>query len=249
MRDSMVLYRSFAEAMDELPAEQYKEAMQAITKYAMDGVEPDCTGVVKAIFLMAKPQIDVNNKRYENGKRGGRQRQTKAEPTKNQTVTKTEPKETKPEPNVNVNVNVNDNVSKEKEIIKKKKAKPVSDTEFEELWSMYPRKNGKAQAKKAWEKAVKEGVPHVEIKNGIIAYKNYIESMGIEAQYIKMGSTFFNQRAWEDYWTVPKARPKPKSNVPYQPEPPKYPMLEPDPEKETIQTPDFIKERMRGMFD
>lgn len=242
MRDSMVLYRSFAEAMDELPAEQYKEAMQAITRYAMDGVEPDCTGVVKAIFLMAKPQIDVNNKRYENGKRGGR-KQTKAEPTENQTVTKTEPKETKPEPNVNVNANV----SKEKEI-KKKKAKPVSDTEFEELWSMYPRKSGKMQAKKAYDKAIKDGATFSEVRDGILAYKSYIESMGTEAQYIKMGSTYFNQRAWADDWTVPEAKPKPKSNVPYQPEPPKYPVFEPEPEKETEPTPDFIKERLRGMF-
>ena len=241
----MVLYRSFAEAMDELPAEQYKEAMQAITKYAMDGVEPDCAGVVKAIFLMAKPQIDVNNKRYENGKRGGRQKQTKAEPTENQTVTKPEPKKSKPEPNVNVNVNV----SKEKEIKKKKvKTRFIDETEFEALWAVYPRKNGKAQAKKAYEKAVKDGATFDEVMAGILAYKEYIDKVGTEAQYVKMGSTFFNQRAWSDDWTVPKEKPRPKSTV-YQPEPPKYQILEPDPEVETTQMPDYIRDKMRGMFD
>lgn len=115
MRDSMVFYRSFADALAELPAEEYKEAVQSMLDYALDGKEPDCNGVAKALFIMAKPQIDANNKRYENGKRGGKK--TKPEPNANQTLTKPEPnanqEESNPEPNdnVNVNVNVNDNVN------------------------------------------------------------------------------------------------------------------------------------------
>ena len=115
MRDSMVFYRSFADALAELPAEEYKEAVQSMLDYALDGKEPDCNGVAKALFIMAKPQIDANNKRYENGKKGGKR--TKPEPNANKTETKPEPnanqEESNPEPNdnVNVNVNVNDNVN------------------------------------------------------------------------------------------------------------------------------------------
>ena len=74
-----------------------------VIEYGLDGKIPDGNGVATAIYLMAKPQIDANNKRYENGTKGGRpitkaepkdnQTITKAEPNNNQTITKAEPKE------------------------------------------------------------------------------------------------------------------------------------------------------------
>lgn len=110
MRDSIVFYRSFYEAIKEIPLEEQGVVYNAIYGYALDGIEPELTGVAKAIFLLVKPQIDANNAKYENGKKGGK-------PKSNQNVTKTEPKpnqnETKVEPNVNVNENVNENDKKE----------------------------------------------------------------------------------------------------------------------------------------
>ena len=77
----------------------------ALTLYALDGIEPELTGGALGIFKLIKPQIDANNRRFENGQKGGR--------PKNQTITKIKPKdnqtETKVEPNVNVNVNDNVN--------------------------------------------------------------------------------------------------------------------------------------------
>ena len=104
MRDSVVFYRSFYEAIKNLPAEEFKRAACAILDYALDGLEPESRGIEWAIYTLAKPQIDANNRRYENGKKGGRQANqdvTKEEPNTNQSVTKAQP-------NVNVNVNVND---------------------------------------------------------------------------------------------------------------------------------------------
>lgn len=110
MRDSIVFYRSFYEAIKEIPLEEQGVVYNAIYGYALDGIEPELTGIAKAIFLLVKPQIDANNSRYENGKKGGK-------PKANQNETKTEPKtnqdETETEPNVNVNVNVNENDLKE----------------------------------------------------------------------------------------------------------------------------------------
>ena len=100
MRDSFVFYRSFWEAIRELPDEQLAESMKAIANYALYGDQGNISGVAKAIFTMAKPQIDANNKRYLNGTKGGRP-VTEAEPPNNQPITK-------PEPNVNDNVNDND---------------------------------------------------------------------------------------------------------------------------------------------
>lgn len=110
MRDSIVFYRSFYEAIKEIPLEEQGVVYNAIYGYALDGIEPELSGIAKAIFLLVKPQIDANNSRYENGKKGGKpktnQTETKAEPKPNQDVTETEP-------NVNVNVNVNENDLKE----------------------------------------------------------------------------------------------------------------------------------------
>lgn len=134
MRESIVFYRSFYEAIKELPAEEFRNAVMAIMEYGLNDSEIDTSGVAKAILIMAKPQIDKNNKRYENGLRGGikpkqNQNGTKPEPNSNQTVTKVEPNcnqsRTKAEPNrtnpePNDNDNVNDNVNDTKKSVEKK---------------------------------------------------------------------------------------------------------------------------------
>lgn len=69
-RDSVVIYRNLYEAMQNVSERSYKKIMNAILKYSMDGEECNLSGMEKAIFDMAKTQIDANNKRYENGKKG-----------------------------------------------------------------------------------------------------------------------------------------------------------------------------------
>lgn len=102
MRDSFLFYRSFAEALNALPKAEKEKALDFIINYALDDLEPEeAEGVAVAVFKLVKPQIDANNKRYENGCRGGRPK-TKTKPNKNQN-------ETTGKPNVNVNDNVNDN--------------------------------------------------------------------------------------------------------------------------------------------
>ena len=74
--------------------------------------------------------------------------------------------------------------------------------EFEPLWKLYPRKQGKDKAYKAFQKARKEGVEVSTIKTGILNYLNYIEGSKIEPKYIKMGATWFNNRCWNDDYTI-----------------------------------------------
>lgn len=112
MRDSVVFYRSFWEAIKQLPEKERLESLTAILEYGLDEIEPKSAGVASAMFLMAKPQIDANNRRYQNGTKGGRP-VTKPEPNNNlesnynkpsdnQTITKAKPKE---KDNVNDNNN------------------------------------------------------------------------------------------------------------------------------------------------
>ena len=103
MRDSFIFYRSFFEASKPLNNEMKAEFFEAILEFAFNQNETEMQPMVKAMFSLVKPQLEANQKRYENGLKGGRSK-TKTKPKKNQTKTKVEA-------NKNVNVNVNDNVN------------------------------------------------------------------------------------------------------------------------------------------
>lgn len=92
MRDSVVFYRSFYDAIKDLPDADLAISFKAIMEYGLNGVEPDTSGIEKTIYLLTKPQIDANNKRYQNGTKGGRPK-TEEKPNHNQAITKPEPKE------------------------------------------------------------------------------------------------------------------------------------------------------------
>lgn len=78
------------------------------------------------------------------------------------------------------------------------KSTPVSDykAEFEEVWKLYPRKEGKVNAERDYIKARKEGIEKQTIVDGISRYKEHTK--GTEPQYIMQGSTWFHQRRWTD---------------------------------------------------
>lgn len=73
---------------------------------------------------------------------------------------------------------------------------------FERLWKMYPNKKGKERAKKSYLCAKKDKVTDEEIEQGIKNYIDYIKFEEIEPRYIKNGSTWFNQRCWQDDYTI-----------------------------------------------
>ena len=127
-RDSFIFYRSFYESIQELDDEARSQCYDAIVNYALDGIEPNDNGVVMAIFKAFKPQIDANNRRYENGKKGGEYGKRGGRP-KNPTETPIKPLKNPTEtPNVNVNenvnVNVNGNVIKEYSAAKQRRFTP-----------------------------------------------------------------------------------------------------------------------------
>lgn len=73
--------------------------------------------------------------------------------------------------------------------------------EFETLWKLYPRKQGKKKALDAYVRSRKKGTSFEEVETGVKAYSAHIKRMRIESQYIKQGSTFFSQMAWQDDWS------------------------------------------------
>lgn len=77
MRDSFIFYGSFLEAIKDLPDEERLKCYDAICIYALEGELPDVSGVSKAVFSLAKPNIDSSIKNRENGRKGGKNKSVK----------------------------------------------------------------------------------------------------------------------------------------------------------------------------
>ena len=126
MRESIIFYRSFYEAIKDLKTDIQGEIYTAIMEYGLYGKETENLGpIARSIFTLVKPQIDKNIKRYENGCRGGRPNRNKSEQ---------EPKE---KDNVNDNKNIppiipptGEKEGEGEEKNKRKRARPPIDTSF-----------------------------------------------------------------------------------------------------------------------
>ena len=100
-RDSMIIYRSFFEAIKELPKENQAEVWSAVYELGLNGERVELKGISKTIFTLIAPQLDANYKKFLNGiKPKQKQVESKTEAKPKQKISKTE---------ANVNVNVNDN--------------------------------------------------------------------------------------------------------------------------------------------
>lgn len=76
------------------------------------------------------------------------------------------------------------------------------DEDFDKLWKLYPRKEGKKKAYEAYKRAIKQGVTNKEIQAGIVNYLKQIKIQGTDKKYIKQGSTWFNGNCWDDEYSV-----------------------------------------------
>lgn len=102
-----------------------------------------------------------------------------------------------PEQNNNNSKNENEYQTNEQ------KSKENRDTlllEFEEVWSFYPKKQGKKEALDFYIKARKEGIEKDTIINSIKKYVEYIKTTGWQ-QY-RDGSRWFRNKGWEDDWNI-----------------------------------------------
>ena len=109
-RESFIFYASFYDALKELPNDLRLEIFDAVCAYALNGEEPELTGVAKAIFTLIKPPLAASVARYENGckgaeygRLGGRPKKTPNEPQGEENVENENPNETPKKPQENPN--------------------------------------------------------------------------------------------------------------------------------------------------
>ena len=215
LRESFVFYKSFRIAIENLPPENQLNATRFIINYWLYGIEPDkaIDPIAYAIFVMARPQIDANNKRYINWLKGWRPKidwESKEKPKVNQQWI-----DEKPNVNVNVNENVNENENvkqkkhnnnkeEEEELNKNKKIhKRIEYSDlFEEFRKVYPKKKSKQQARTAWNNAIKWWNDPTLIIKKAWDYATEIKLKRVEERYVKFAQWWLNDwRYDDDYFT------------------------------------------------
>ena len=130
-RESFIIYKSFYALIKLLKPKERLAMYESLFEYGFNGTIPtfnDDTSM--AIWQGIFPQLKANQKRYENGLKGGA-------PLNNQNALKKQPnydeennlneeiKTTKKQPNENVNVNENENVNENN--ISKKERKEIEE--------------------------------------------------------------------------------------------------------------------------
>lgn len=166
-QDSIVIFRSYIDAIAELPAELYKEVSRVLYAYAFDGIEPGegASPTARALFIALKSQIDFNVARYEravrNGSKGGTPKGTRNNPNgrrgkrTNQELTETNQELTNAEKLVISEVNEGIETVEAVEVVaseeeqnrpkRAKKAKKGLDLTNQELTENKPKTNQEAQ--------------------------------------------------------------------------------------------------------
>ena len=182
MRDSFIFYRSFLKSIQHLDPVEQLELFQAIVQYGLDQHEPEMSRYVRAVWESIKPQLDANQRKYENGCKGGK-------PKANQDLTTPEPPH-----NLMSNDNGNDN-EKENDNAKQEgvmpKPKRDSSILFDQFWNLYPRKTSKQSASKAFAK-LKDEDQQAAINNIARLYSE------TPVQFVPHAATYLNQARWED---------------------------------------------------
>lgn len=139
MRTYFIFYRSFYEAIADLPEANQLELYRAIFELSLNENEPQLTGISKTVFTLIRPQIIANNQRFKNG--------TKAKAKRNGSETEAKPKQTESKTEANKNKNKNEN-KKENE----NKNKNFTPPTLEEVKSWFIENGSTAQAgAKAWQ--------------------------------------------------------------------------------------------------
>ena len=215
-RKYFIVPLEYAEELDLFTNEQLGELFRALLHYSAYGTDSDSNSFpIKLMYRILKKGIDQNfekyeeisNKRREAGRKGGiisQQKQNQANESKDKQNQANESKDKQNqanEANTKTNTNTKTNINNSSSA---KLSDKAFEDEFQEVWNIYPRKEGRKNALKAYIKARKNGTSKETILSGLNAYINKIKAERTETQYIKHGSSWFSQECWLDDYSAKK---------------------------------------------
>lgn len=174
-RDSFIFYRSFFEAIQNLSIEEQGLIFSAICDYSLNKKAPKFSGgVCSTVWLLIKPQLDANLKRFENGSK------PKALKVVSKPEAKPKQKASKPEANNNVNNNKNVNVL------------------FDLFWSKYPTKVSKQKTKSLFLK-----LTDTEVQTILNTIDSFVKHKPFPEYTHPHPTTYLNQKRWQDEIPLP----------------------------------------------
>jgi hypothetical protein len=178
-RDSYIFYRSFYEAIKELPKENQLEIYNAIAEYSLNFKEVELSGLSKTIFTLIKPQLEANNKKYLNG----------SKPKQKQKISKTEAKNKQKISKTEGNVNVNEECIMKNENV----------LNVEELWIEYKPLHTSKGVKNKSLGIFKKLLSKNKFEDILQGTKNYIKNCHTKNIYTKQAERFLKDEIWKEY--------------------------------------------------
>jgi hypothetical protein len=107
-RDSMVLYRSFYDAIKLLPDDTQLEIFRAIFEFGLDGIEPELSKSALPFWLLIKPNLQANRTKWESG--------SKAKRKQSGSKTEAKQKQTRSKAQANVDVDVDKDENEDEDV-------------------------------------------------------------------------------------------------------------------------------------
>lgn len=231
----------FDEITEALTDEEKSRLLLAMVRYAQTGADPQLSGSERILWPVFRADIDrereICQTLTENGKKGGRPRksenQTEPEETNENQIKPNETKENQTKPKNNL-VSEEKEAERERETEKRTKREkeiekgqekerenapacevPQGPDGFEVFWKMYPRKEGKKAARKAWDKIKPDPLMEMQIRNAVRVQKASDQWIRDGGQFIPHPATWLNGERWKDETILP-ARASPGQAVPAQ---------------------------------
>lgn len=187
-----------AETFEDLSDDEAGKVIKALLAYC-NGKDPEpLTGGAKIVFGLLRRQFERDSESYEskrlklseNGRKGGR---PKANESKENQLLFSESKKSQEEEK-------EEDKEKDKEEYKDKKKEKADAlaSMFARFWAVYPRKEAKQTALKAFTKINPDEALLETMLSAIARFKETAQWQEDGGQYIPHPATWLNQRRWED---------------------------------------------------
>jgi hypothetical protein len=192
------LYLDMVETFEDLTDEEAGLVIKSLLAYCNGQEVPQLSGGAKIVFGLLRRQFERDSESYEskrlklseNGRKGGR---PKANETKENQKLFSESKKSQEEEKEE-----DKEKDKEEDKDKKKEKAYALASMFARFWAVYPRKEAKQTALKAFTKINPDEALLATILSAVERFKNTAQWQEDGGQYVPHPATFLNQRRWED---------------------------------------------------